>query len=174
MSWVRRRGAPLRAGATARLLLCFGFENKGIGAVGKWKTCFWFSTFPSALVAGAVGMWESRLLVARFPRGSWKEWEARLWLSTLSTVPAFPQLCAGAVRSGAPGRSAKPATTASLRTETISAGEIACHLGSSDPPRREHSVPPTRVCPARSLPQQFSPSEMVPVRSPRSCLGFPA
>jgi hypothetical protein len=38
-------------------------------------------------------MWESRLLLARFPRGSWKEWEAGLWLSTLSTAPAFPQLC---------------------------------------------------------------------------------
>jgi hypothetical protein len=37
-------------------------------------------------------MWESRLLWARFPRGSWKEWEAGLWLSTLSTAPAFPQL----------------------------------------------------------------------------------
>ena len=26
--------------------------------MGKWETCFWFSTFPR--VAGAVGMWESR------------------------------------------------------------------------------------------------------------------
>ncbi len=26
--------------------------------VGKWETCFWFSTFPRR--AGAVGMWESR------------------------------------------------------------------------------------------------------------------
>jgi hypothetical protein len=31
--------------------------------------------------------------LARFPRGSWKEWKARFWLSTLSTAPAFPQLC---------------------------------------------------------------------------------
>jgi hypothetical protein len=37
-------------------------------------------------------MWESRLSLARFPRGSWKEGEACLWLSTLSTAPAFPQL----------------------------------------------------------------------------------
>jgi hypothetical protein len=37
-------------------------------------------------------MWESRRLLARFPRGSWKEGEACLWLSTLSTAPAFPQL----------------------------------------------------------------------------------
>jgi len=63
-----------------------------VGAVGKWKTCFWFSTFPSAFVVGAVEMWESRRLWARFPRGSWKEGEACLWLSTLSTAPAFPQL----------------------------------------------------------------------------------
>ena len=71
---------------------CFWFRKKEIGAVEKWETCFWFSTFPSAVVVGAVGMWESRLLLARFPRGSWKEWEACLWLSTLSTAPAFPQL----------------------------------------------------------------------------------
>jgi hypothetical protein len=37
-------------------------------------------------------MWESRLVLARFPRGSWKEGEACFWLSTLSTAPAFPQL----------------------------------------------------------------------------------
>jgi hypothetical protein len=37
-------------------------------------------------------MWESRLPLARFPRGSWKAWEACLWGSTLSTAPAFPQL----------------------------------------------------------------------------------
>jgi len=37
-------------------------------------------------------MWESRRLWARFPRDSWKEWEACLWLSTLSTVLPFPQL----------------------------------------------------------------------------------
>jgi len=37
-------------------------------------------------------MWESRRFLARFPRGSWEEWEACLWLSTLSTAPAFPQL----------------------------------------------------------------------------------
>jgi hypothetical protein len=37
-------------------------------------------------------MWESRRLLARFPRGSWKEGEACFWLSTLSTAPAFPQL----------------------------------------------------------------------------------
>jgi hypothetical protein len=34
-------------------------------------------------------MWKSRLLWARFPRGSWKEWEAGLWLSTLSTARHF-------------------------------------------------------------------------------------
>jgi hypothetical protein len=34
----------------------FGLEQKQ--QVGKWETCFWFSTFPRR--AGAVGMWESR------------------------------------------------------------------------------------------------------------------
>ena len=37
-------------------------------------------------------MWKFRLVLARFPRGSWKEGEACLWLSTLSTAPAFPPL----------------------------------------------------------------------------------
>jgi hypothetical protein len=37
-------------------------------------------------------MWKSRRLLAKFPRGSWKEGEARIWLSTLSTAPAFPRL----------------------------------------------------------------------------------
>src|SRR5215469_13609474 len=83
-------GAAARSAAAA--VVFFGFSRYLLGAVGKWETCFWFSTFPSALVAGAVEMWESRLLLARFPGGSWKEWEACLWLSTLSTAPAFPQL----------------------------------------------------------------------------------
>src|ERR1044071_5775737 len=34
-------------------------------------------------------MWESRLPLARFPRGSWKEGEACFWLSTLSTARHF-------------------------------------------------------------------------------------
>ena len=36
-------------------------------------------------------MWESRRVLARFPRGSWKEGKPCLRLSTLSTAPAFPQ-----------------------------------------------------------------------------------
>ena len=84
--------APPRAEGEARPRPAFLFWGRGIEAVGKWETCFWFSTFPSAFVAGAVEMWESRRLLARFPRGLWKGWEARLWLSMLSTAPAFPQL----------------------------------------------------------------------------------
>jgi hypothetical protein len=45
-------------------------------------------------------MWESRRLLARFPRGSWEEWEACPWLSTLSTATAFPQLSSLAEASG--------------------------------------------------------------------------
>jgi hypothetical protein len=37
-------------------------------------------------------MWESRPLLARFPRGSWEVWETCFWFSTLSTAPPFPQL----------------------------------------------------------------------------------
>jgi hypothetical protein len=43
-------------------------------------------------------MWESRRLLARFPRGSWEGWEACSWLSTLSTAPAFPRLPCGSHR----------------------------------------------------------------------------
>ena len=40
------------------LVFCpFERENR---AVGKWETCFWFSTFPSAFAVGLCGMWESR------------------------------------------------------------------------------------------------------------------
>src|SRR5712692_2352211 len=70
------RSAAARARAIARPRLVFWFSGIGTEAVGKWKTCFWFSTFPSALVVEAVGMWESRQPLARFPRGSWKEGEA--------------------------------------------------------------------------------------------------
>lgn len=93
---LRRRGAPpprWRAQPAERV---FGFERAKPGScsrsgLGKWETCFWFSTFPDRF-ARAVGMWKSRRRLARFPRGSWKEWEACFWLSTLSTAPAFPQL----------------------------------------------------------------------------------
>ena len=91
LTLVSERQAPSPARAKPAGGFCVFSWERGIGAVGKWKTCFWFSTFPSALVAGAVEMWESRLPLARFPRGSWKEGEACFWLSTLSTAPAFPQ-----------------------------------------------------------------------------------
>src|SRR5450755_2501327 len=55
----------LKAGAkrsAARLPFLVGFERQK-QPVGKWETCFRFSTFPRG--AGAVGMWESQ---QRFPR----------------------------------------------------------------------------------------------------------
>src|SRR5436305_2531650 len=61
-------------------------RNRGGGKVENRFLVFHFSI---ALVVGAVEMWESRLPLARFPRGSWKEWEACLWLSTLSTAPGI-------------------------------------------------------------------------------------
>src|SRR4051812_26198254 len=115
----RRRAAPpalARGRATARpRASVFAFEREGFGAVGKWKTCFWFSTFPSALVVGAVGMWESRLPLARFPRGSWKEWEACFWLSMLSTAPSFPQRFLIVVCGNEPTRSAWLSASAARR-----------------------------------------------------------
>ena len=89
--------------------------------MGKWKTCFGFSTFPSALIVEAVGMWESRPPLARFPRGSWKEGEACLWLSTLSTAPSFPRLCALLTAEG-PYKCAT-ATTACPSAEEVCSGE---------------------------------------------------
>src|SRR5258707_1836985 len=50
----------LKAGAkrsAARPPFLFGFRERR-QQVGKWETCFWFSTFPR--VVEAVGMWESR------------------------------------------------------------------------------------------------------------------
>src|SRR2546425_10352596 len=72
----------------ARLRLLSGREKQGGGKVENLLLVFHFSI---RLVVGAVEMWESRLSLARFPRGSWKEGKACLWLSTLSTAPAFPQ-----------------------------------------------------------------------------------
>ena len=64
-------------------------ESWSRAAVGKWETCFWFSTFPGPR-SRVVGMWKSRA-VCEISKGRWKEWESRLCFSTLSTDPAFPQ-----------------------------------------------------------------------------------
>ena len=125
--------------------------------MGKWETCFWFSTFPSALVVGAVEMWESRLLLARFPRGSWKEWEACFWLSTLSTAPAFPQLwrwlCS---QRGLAGRAAKSVITASKYCEDFS-GEIASRPEFGPGPAREFAAVNPRLAGALAILQSTHP-----------------
>ena len=64
-----RRAKPARLGFS----LVFPIYPRGGGKVENLLLVFHFSI---AFVAGAVGMWESRLPLARFPRGSWKEWEA--------------------------------------------------------------------------------------------------
>jgi hypothetical protein len=94
---LRRRGAPPRRwraiGPPSGRFLGLREETGVVVAKrdGKVGNLVWFSTFPDRF-ARAVGMWKSRRLLARFPRGSWKAWEACFWLSTLSTAPAFPQL----------------------------------------------------------------------------------
>src|SRR5712691_11282774 len=75
-------------GKVGILLLDFHFST---AHTSRFFSCLLFC-LKHVRLAGAVEMWESRLPSARFPRGSWKEWEACLWLSTLSTAPAFPQL----------------------------------------------------------------------------------
>ena len=89
---LRRREAPPGGGGEARPrsgFILLRERNRGGGKVGNLLLVFHFST---AFVAGAAGMWKSRRLLARFPRGSWEVWEACPWLSTLSTATAFPQL----------------------------------------------------------------------------------
>ena len=57
--------------------------------MGKWETCFWFSTFPFRF-AGAGVMWESRV-VCEISKELGEEGKACLWLSTPSTAPPFPR-----------------------------------------------------------------------------------
>ena len=67
-------------------------------------------------------MWESRRVVARFPRDSWKEGEACLWLSTLSTAPAFPPFFrpCRAVRKGCQPRRCATHVSVALRAGSAS------------------------------------------------------
>jgi hypothetical protein len=109
-----------RAERSARPRRCFLRDGSGRWESGK--PAFGFLTFPSALVAGAVGMWESRLLLARFPRGLWKEGEACLWLSTLPTDPAFPQLAFLPRRRFRPPRFEFPPVVVSWRVQPGSSG----------------------------------------------------
>ena len=64
--------------------------------VGKWETCFWFSTFPRPVAA--VGMWESR---SDF-QGLWARRKTCLWFSSASTDRHFhgPPVHAVHLRSG--------------------------------------------------------------------------
>jgi hypothetical protein len=66
-------GKPCWAEGEARPPVCLWFRNIYPRGGGKVENLFLVFHFPIRLVAGAVGMWESRLLLARFPRGSWKE-----------------------------------------------------------------------------------------------------
>ena len=85
----------------------FGFAlreqwSSSRAAVGKWETCFWFSTFPGAR-SRAVGMWESRAFWRDFQGAVESVGKPGSWFSTLSTGPAFPR----------PSLSGTSATTAS-------------------------------------------------------------
>src|SRR6202022_3376582 len=85
----------------------FGFSRTRYRGGGKVENLFLVFNFPRAFVAGAGGMGESRQPSAGFPRGSWKEREGCLWLSALSTAPAFPRLFATSVTEGATGQDLK-------------------------------------------------------------------
>jgi hypothetical protein len=85
----RHRAARGAQPARVCFVLFLGEKRKGGGKVGNPLLVFHFSI---RLAAGAVEMWESRLPLARFPRGSWEAGETCFWFSTLSTAPPFPQL----------------------------------------------------------------------------------
>jgi hypothetical protein len=69
----------------------FSVLQKEKSRVGKWETCFWFSTFPprSRRSCGNVGISPA---LGEIPKELWKEGKACFWLSTLSIAPSFPQL----------------------------------------------------------------------------------
>src|ERR1700674_5723793 len=87
-TFVIRIHCPIAAAGGGAAGRCFGLGEKN-REVGKWKTCFWFSTFPPA--AEAVGMWES-CCFRKISKELWKGWESCSWISTLSMAPSFPQL----------------------------------------------------------------------------------
>src|ERR1035438_2662506 len=78
-SFLRRRSRP------------FLFVRPSINGCGKvGKPVFGFPLF-HGLAAGAVGMWESRVL-CEISKERWEEGKFWLWICPLSTVPSFPQL----------------------------------------------------------------------------------
>ena len=106
--WVRRRGAQ-PGGRRSPPECILSFLRTRYRGGGKVENLFLVFNFSRALVAVAVGMWESRQPSAGFPRGSWKEREGCLWLSALSTAPAFPRLLANVRYRRPPGKTARSA-----------------------------------------------------------------
>jgi hypothetical protein len=78
----------------------FWFREKGFVAVGKWETCFWFSTFPSACFPPELWKCGISPVLGEIPKGLWKQGEACFWLSTVSIGPSFPQLSSAFYFSG--------------------------------------------------------------------------
>jgi len=68
-----RREAPA-AGRRAKPARGLGLlpGERGFVAVGKWETCFWFSTFPSACFPPELWKCGNLALFARFPRNGGK------------------------------------------------------------------------------------------------------
>ena len=88
----RREAPPPGGGRSPPAAPGFRSGEKGFVAVGKWETCFWFSTFPSACFRWSCGNVGISPALGEISKGLWKEGEACLWLSTLSIAPPFPQL----------------------------------------------------------------------------------
>src|SRR6202040_4460945 len=86
------RGPRRRAEGEARPRPGFSFREKGDS--WRWesgKPAFGFPLFHPPASAGAVEMWESRVL-CEISKERWEEGKSCLWISPLSTVPPFPQL----------------------------------------------------------------------------------
>src|SRR5580692_5170365 len=79
--------SPFLSPTQSAVFVCSTLIN-GCGKVGNL-----FLVFPlsHSLAAGAVGMWESRVR-CEISKERWEEGKSCLWISSLSTVPSFPQL----------------------------------------------------------------------------------
>ena len=88
-----RSAAAEGGGRSPPVLFVFSFIYEN--AVGKWETCFWFSTFPrrSRRSCGNVGISPA---FGEISKGLWKEGKTCFWFSTLSIAPPFPQLSSSA------------------------------------------------------------------------------
>jgi hypothetical protein len=166
MSWAKRRGAPRRAVAIARryYVLVWRDRNRGGGEVGNLLLVFHFSSRPRRRSGGNVGI---SPVCGEIPKGLVERVGSLLlafhsfhspgistalrWLGSHPWLPA--------VRQNQPSQHRGAAGIQRAR---------AAAVPSSDQARLEHLLP------ARASDRRARSSGMIPIKNPRSCLGFPA